>query len=142
MRSRELQVVEAEQLHAFVEVEQPLRDIVQPKELFVTAVEIVERHAGVAQLLMKGFAQTRADVQQRQKSRRIESAAVAKSGANQVIVVRSNRLENVQQPDRRLEHLDRAANQPRGVAEIAVLRALRVRAPSSKAAPFISNSEL
>ena len=40
---RKLQVVESEQVHLFVEVQQTLRDIVQAEELFVSPVEIVDR---------------------------------------------------------------------------------------------------
>src|ERR1019366_1955686 len=41
----ELEVVEAEQLHALVEIDQPLGDIVQTEEFFVAAIKVVRGDA-------------------------------------------------------------------------------------------------
>src|SRR5208283_4986912 len=117
----EFEMVEAEQLHAFVEVEQALGNIVQAEEFFVTAVEIADGDASSAELPVKSVAKPRANVQQREESGRIEAAAVAETGANDVIVAGSNRLQDVQQADGRFEQLEGAPNQPRAVAEVGVL---------------------
>ena len=101
----ELEMVEAEKLHAFVEVEQALGDIVQAEEFFVTAVEFADGKPGAAKLFVKSVAEARADVEQRKESGRVEAAAVPQAGANQVIVVGSNGLQNVQQADGRFEQL-------------------------------------
>src|SRR5271154_3385624 len=64
----ELQMMEAEKLHAFVEVEQALGNVVQSEELFVTAVQFASRDAGGIQLLIERFSQPWTDVEQRQES--------------------------------------------------------------------------
>src|SRR6266853_1949296 len=117
----ELEMVEAEQLHAFVEVEHALGNIVQAKEFFVTAVEFAGGEAGTAELLVKRVAEARADVEQREESRRVEAAAVSEAGANQVVVVGSNSLQNVQQADGRIEQRNGATDQAPGVAIVGAL---------------------
>src|SRR5258706_10413392 len=52
----ELEMVETEELHAFVKVEQALGDIVQAEEFVMTAVEVAGGEARTAQLLVKGAA--------------------------------------------------------------------------------------
>src|ERR1700730_717684 len=118
----ELEMVKAEQLHPFVEVEQALSDIVQAKEFFVAAVEIAGGEAGTAELLVKSVAEARTDVEQRKESGRVEAAAVPEAGANEVIVVGSNRLQNVQQADGRFEQRDGATDQAGGVAMVGTLQ--------------------
>ncbi len=117
----EFEMVEAEELHAFVEVEQALGNIVQAEEFFVPAVEIADGDAGAAELLVKSVAEARADVEQREESGRIEAAAVAEAGADDVIVAGSNRLQDVQQADGRFEQLEGAADQARAVAVVGML---------------------
>ena len=51
---RELQVVEAEQLHALVEIDQPLGDIVQTEEFFVAAIKVVRGDAGGVSIPPRG----------------------------------------------------------------------------------------
>src|SRR5713226_312558 len=90
---------------------------------------------------MKSVAEARADVEQRKESGRIEAAAVPEPGANQVVVVGSDGLQNVQQPDGRFEQRDGASHQACAVAIVAALERFE-GGSSSKAAPFMSNSEL
>src|SRR5208282_765195 len=118
----ELEMVETEKLHAFVEIEQALGNVVQTEEFFVTAIEVADSDAGAAKLLVKSVAETRTDVEQRKKSRRIKPAAVPEAGANEVIVAGRNGLQDVKQADGRLNHLDGAADQARGVAVVGVLQ--------------------
>ena len=120
----ELEMVETEQLHAFVEVEQALGDFVQAKELLVTPVEVADGEAGAAELLVKSVAEARTDVEQRKESRRIKAAAVSEAGANEVVVVGSYGLQDVQQADGRIEQLHGAPNQAGGVAVIGVLNGI------------------
>ena len=96
----ELEMVETEELHAFVEVEQALGNIVQAEKFLVAAIEVADGEAGALQLIVKSMAEARADVQQREETGRIEAAAMPKAGANDVIVVGRDRLQNVQQSDR------------------------------------------
>src|ERR1700726_229400 len=117
----ELEMVETEQLHAFVEVEHALGNIVQAKKFFVTSVEVAGGESGIAELLVKGMAEARANVEQRKESRRVEAAAVSEAGANQVIVVGSNSLQNVQQADGRIEQRNGATDQAGSVAKIGAL---------------------
>src|ERR1700694_292858 len=118
----ELEMVEAEQLHAFVEVEHALGNIVQAKEFFVTSVEVAGAEAGAGELFVKSVAEARADVEQRKESRRVEAAAVSEAGANEVIVVGSNRLQNVQQADGRFQQRNGATDQAGGVAMVGTLQ--------------------
>jgi hypothetical protein len=46
----ELEMVETEQLHSFLEVEQALGDIVQAEKFFVTAVKVAGGEAGESEL--------------------------------------------------------------------------------------------
>src|ERR1700686_2810513 len=114
-------MVETEQLHAFVKVEHALGNIVQAEEFFVTPVEFAGGEAGTAELLVKRVAEARADVEQRKESRRVEAAAVSEASANQVIVVGSNSLQNVQQTDGRIEQRNGATDQAGSVAKVGVL---------------------
>jgi hypothetical protein len=59
----EFEMVEAEQLHAFVEVEQTLGNIVQAEEFFVAAIEIADGDTGAAELPVKRVAEPRAYVE-------------------------------------------------------------------------------
>src|ERR1035438_4005467 len=117
----ELEVVEAEQLHALVEIDQPLGDIVQTEEFFVAAIKVVRGDAGGVELVMKRVAKSRANMEQRQKSRRVEPAAVTESRADDVIVVGRDRLKNMEQPDGRLDQLVGAPDQARRVPVVAAL---------------------
>src|ERR1700676_2384168 len=114
----ELEMVETEQLHAFVEVEHALGNIVQGKKFFVTSVEVAGAEVGAGELFVKSVAEARADVEQRKESRRVEAAAVPEAGANQVIVIGSNGLQNVQQADGRIEQRNGATDQASGVAVV------------------------
>src|SRR5271170_1423575 len=58
----ELEVVEAENLHAFVEVQQALGGVVQPEEFFVTTIKLACGYAGAAELFVKSLAEARANV--------------------------------------------------------------------------------
>src|SRR2546423_3927082 len=111
--------METEQLHALIEVEQSLGHVVQAEELFVVAIDVIDSDSGARNLLVESLAQARTDVQQRQKSRRVESAAVSQAGANQVVVVRSDCLKNVQQSDWLLNHLVGATDQPGRIRKIS-----------------------
>src|SRR5277367_4043784 len=98
-------MMEAEDLHAFVKVDQSFGHIVQAKEFFMTAIKIVRGQAGAMQLLIECVPETRANVEQREKARRVESAAMSKPRADEVIVMGRDRFQNVKQADGRLNHL-------------------------------------
>ena len=93
----------------------------QAEEFFVTPIEFADGDASAAKLLVKGLPEARADVQQREESGRIETAAVPESGANQVIIAGRNRFQNVEQADGRFEQLNGAPNQACAVSVIAAL---------------------
>ena len=111
----QFEMMKTEQVDALVKIEQAFGDIVQSKELFMPAVEIIDAESGLQQLSVKGIAQTGPNVEERQKARGIQTAAMPKSRANQMIVVWRDRLQNMQHGDRIIEHLIGAANQSRGV---------------------------
>ena len=74
--------MEAENLHAFVEVEQAFSKVVQAEEFFVSAVDFVDGDARLFHLVIECLAEARANVQQGKEAGRIEAAAVSQAGAN------------------------------------------------------------
>src|SRR5258706_4819795 len=118
---RQLQMMETEQLHALVEVQQTFGNVVQAEKFFVATIDVIDCNSSALYLIVKGLTQRRTDVQQRQKSRRVQPTAVSQARANQVVVVRGDCLEHVQQRDRLLDHLVGASNQPRRVEKISLL---------------------
>src|SRR5882724_5401499 len=112
--------MKAEQVDALVEIEQPLGDVMQAKEFLVTAIQIVHADPRLAQLGVKSLAQPRTDVEQGQETRRIQAAAVSQAGANQMVVIRRDRLQFVQHGDRILQHVISTAQKLGGVEEIAL----------------------
>jgi hypothetical protein len=119
---RQFEMVETEQLHALVEIDEAFGDVVKAKEFFVTAIEVVERDSCALELVVKTLAETRADVEKRKESRGIETAAVAESAADDVVVVGRDGLENVQKADARLNELVGAADEARAVGEIGAFK--------------------
>src|SRR5258708_38726521 len=105
----QLQVVKAEQVDAFIKIEQALGHIMQAKEFLVTAIQIVHAYTSLAQLSVESFAQPRADVEQGEEAGRIQAAAMSEPGTNQVVVMRSDRLQLVQHGDRIFQHVITAA---------------------------------
>ena len=91
----------------------------QSEEFGVAAVEIVEGKLRPMHLLVEHLSQARAGVQERKKPRRIEPAAVSQSSSDQVVVVRRDRLQDVQQRDGIFQHLVGAAKQAPSIGEIA-----------------------
>src|SRR5215470_19984534 len=89
---RQLQVMKTEDMHPFIEIEHALSHVMQAEELLVTAIKFHHRQPGFLQLMIKLMAQAGADVQKGKKAGRIQTAAVAKPSANQVIVVRCDGL--------------------------------------------------
>src|ERR1700720_4695933 len=118
---RQFEMVETEQLHALVEIDEALGDVVQAKEFFVTAIEVIERDSCALELVVKSLDETWADVEKRKESRGIETAAMAESAADDVVVVGRDGLENVQKADARLNELVGAADEARAVSEIGAL---------------------
>ena len=72
------------------------------------------------QLMIERQSQARSDVQQRQKAWRIEATAVAQSAADDLIVIRSNGFEYVQETDWGLQLGVGTADEARGVEKIAL----------------------
>src|SRR5690348_17355618 len=77
----QLQVMEAENLHPFVKIQQAFRYIVQAKVLLVMAVHLVYCDAGNLELGVKGAAQAWAHMQKGQKAGRVQAATVSQAGA-------------------------------------------------------------
>src|SRR5205814_1535549 len=92
----QLQMMKAEQMDAFVKIEQPLGHLVQAKEFLVTALQFVHVDARLAQLSLESLPQPRTHVEQGKEPRRIQAAAVSEPGANLVVVIRRDRLQLVQ----------------------------------------------
>src|SRR5208282_472747 len=106
------------------EVEQALGDIVQAEEFLVTAIKLADGKPRAAELLVKGVAEARANMQQRKESGRVQAAAVPEAGANEVVVAGRNGLQNVQQANGRFEQRDGATDQARAVAVVGVFECL------------------
>src|SRR5271167_3437750 len=73
---RQLEVMEAEYVHPFVEIQQPLRHIVQSEKFSVPTVNVIHAQVSLSQLGVKRFSQARANVKQREKAGRIQTAAM------------------------------------------------------------------
>ena len=71
-----LEMVKAEDLHPFIEVQQAFGYVVQAKEFFVTPVKFARGNACGAELIVKSFAEPRSNMEQRKKPGRIETAAM------------------------------------------------------------------
>src|SRR5438445_9482685 len=71
------------------------------------------------QLRVEGLPQAWTDVQQRQKTRRVQTAAVSQPRADEMIVIRRNGFQHVQQVDGMIQHLGGAPHQASRVREIA-----------------------
>src|SRR5215467_8861311 len=81
---RQLEMVEAEGRHAFVEIEHALGDIMQAKEFVATPVDVHEAGSALLQLILERVADARGDVQKGEKSGRVQPASVPKPGADDV----------------------------------------------------------
>src|SRR5215471_12817914 len=112
--------MKAENAHALIEVKQTFGNIVQCEELFMPAVDVIHREVGPLQLIIESLPQTRADVQQGQEPRRIKAAAVAESGADQVVIVGRDGLEDIEQMDGIVDLHVGAANQAGGIEQVGV----------------------
>src|ERR1700733_494348 len=115
-------MMEAEDLHALVEIDQALGHIMQAEKFFVATIQILGSQACALQLQIERGPEPWPDVQQREKSGRVEPTAMAKPRPDDVIVVRRNGFENVQEADCRLNQLIGAANQARRIAIVAALK--------------------
>ena len=118
---RQLQVGVTEKLDAFVILDELFSDIVQLEKFNVASVEFLQRESGFFHLFEENVTQPGRDVQQRQEAGRIESAAMAQAGADHVILIRRNRLQQCQHAQRMIEYLVCPAQQACSVAVIAVL---------------------
>src|SRR4029077_9470563 len=72
---RQLEVVKAKQVDAFVKVEETLRHVMQGKKFRVAAVEVVHGQINLAYLGLEGPPKTRADMQQSEEAGGVEAAA-------------------------------------------------------------------
>src|SRR5262249_6038827 len=91
----EFQVVEAKQMDAFIEVEQALSHVMQPKEFLVAVIKIIHGEIRLVQLRMERFSKARTNVQQREETRRIEAAVMSQSRTDDLIIVRCDRFQNM-----------------------------------------------
>jgi hypothetical protein len=74
------------------------------------------------------LAEARTDVQQRKESGRIKATAVSQAGANDVVVVGSYGLQDVEQADGRFKQRNGAPDQARAVAIIGAIERLECAA--------------
>ena len=110
--------MKAKTVYALIEVNETFGNVVQCEELLMPAVYVIHREVGPLQLIIEGLPQTRADVQQGQEPRRIKPAAVAKSSANQVVIVGRDGLEDTEQSDGIIDLHVRAANEAGGIKQV------------------------
>src|ERR1700756_5673112 len=97
---RQLQMMETEQVHPLIKIKHAFGDVVEAEELRMTAIEINYGQAGFLQLKIKCLAQAGPDMQQGKKSGRVQTTAMSKPCADDVIVVGCNGLQHVQHRDR------------------------------------------
>ena len=64
----QLQMMKAEQVHFLVEIQQALRNIMQAKELLMSAVKIVDGEPGFLHLMIECLPKPRPNVQQGEKA--------------------------------------------------------------------------
>ena len=108
---RQLQVMKAEQVDPFVEIEQALGHVVQTEEFPVAAVELIHVEVDLAQLGVESLTQARTNMEQGKETGRIQTAAMSEPGTDQVIVVGRDSLQNVQHGDRIFQHVVAAAQE-------------------------------
>src|SRR5215472_10617112 len=120
---RQLEMVKAEGLHAFVEIEHALGDIVKPEEFVVTPVDVHEAGSALLQLILERVADARRDVQQGEKSGRVQPASMPQPGADDVVVVGRDGFENVQHRNRIFQHGVGAPHEPAGICVVALRQA-------------------
>src|SRR4051812_10258476 len=112
-------MVQAEELQALVKIEHLFGYLMQLEVLAGIAINIEHSHAGLLQESFEGLPHGLGDMEQSEESGRIEAAAVTQNCANDVVVLGRDLFEDVQQRDRRLEDLVRAAHQACCLAELA-----------------------
>ena len=83
----EFEVAEAEELNAFVEINQAFGEVVESEEFSMATVHVVERDSGGSQLLLEGMAKAGANMQQSEKAGRVQATAVTEAGADDLVVV-------------------------------------------------------
>src|SRR5215469_4000793 len=120
---RQLEMVEAKGLHALVEIEHALGDIMQAKEFVVSPVNVHEAGSALLQLILECVADARRDVQKGEKSRRVQPASVPQPGADDVVVVGRDGFENVQHRNRIFQHGVGAPHKPAGICVVALRQA-------------------
>src|SRR5580704_8838519 len=92
----------------------------QTEQFLVPAIDVVHTHARFAKLGVERLSEAWANVKQTQEAGRVQAAAMSEAGANDVVVVRRDRLQPVQHRDGIIQHLVGAANQAARVAEISL----------------------
>src|SRR4051812_45743209 len=112
-------MVQPEELQALVKIEHLFGDLMQLKVLAGMTVNIQDSHAGLLKEALECLPHRFGDMEQAEESGRIEAAAVAEDGANNVVVLGSDLLQDVQQRNGRLEYFVRAAHQACCLAELA-----------------------
>ncbi len=84
---RQFEMMETEQVHPFIEIEHSFGDVVKCKKLGMAAIKIVHRQVNRLQLMIECLAEARPDVQQGEKTRRIQPAAMTQPSADDVVIV-------------------------------------------------------
>lgn len=117
---RQLEMVEAESLQTLIKVKHALRHLVQAKKLFVPAIDIIQSQALARELLLKRIADSWRDMQQGKKSGRVQAAPVPQAGPNDVIIIRRDGFQNMEQGDGVLQHGIGPAHEPGRVGIVSL----------------------
>src|SRR5947207_6146719 len=113
-------MMKAKQVHPLIKIEQALGHVMQCKEVRMTPIKFVHAQICSFQLMMKCLPQARTNMEQRKETWRIQAAAMSKPGTDQVVVVRRDRLQNMQQGNREFQHVIATPQQLGGVGEFAL----------------------
>jgi hypothetical protein len=118
-------MMKTEYVHAFVEIQHPFGHVVETEEFRVTTINVIDCQVALLQLLIKGLAETRPNMQQSEKSRRVQATAMPQSPANDVVVVGSNGFQNVEHGDGVLQFRVGTTDEPRRVQKVPLNDALQ-----------------
>src|ERR1700691_5228705 len=116
---RQLEMMEAKKVYAFVEIKKTFRYIVETEVFIMPPVKIIYAEVRLAQLGMEHLTEPRTNAQPPENTPRLPPPSVAQSSANNVVVIRRNCFEHMQHGNRIIQHVVGAANQTRSIRKVA-----------------------
>src|SRR4051812_33365254 len=111
--------MQSEELQAFIEIEHLFGDLMQLEILTWLAVDIEHGHADILNIFFERLPDRLRDMQQSEEAWRIEAAAMSQASADHVVVLGCDLLQDVQQRNRRFEHVVSATHQSGSLTKLA-----------------------